>query len=51
MQLELHEHEVPELEEALALAAGSAIGSTAAHFLAAVVEELGIGTARPRPPD
>src|SRR5262249_51836638 len=46
VQLELHEDEVPELEEALALAAGSTLGPAAADALAPVVEHLGVGPAR-----
>ena len=46
MELVLHEDEVPELEEALALAAGRALGAAAADVLAAVVEELGVRPAR-----
>ena len=51
VQLELHEDEVPELEEALALAAGSALGPPAADILAPVVEHLRVGPARPWPAD
>ena len=40
MKLVLHEHEVPELQVALARAAGRAFGAAAADALAAVVEEL-----------
>src|SRR4029079_1506315 len=38
--LVLHEDEVPELEEALAFAAGRALGAAAADLRATVVEEL-----------
>ena len=48
VELVLHEHEVPELEEAVALAAGRAVGAAAAELLAAVVEELGVGPAGAR---
>ena len=47
VQVELHEDEVPELEEALAaLAAGRAVGLAAAVLLAPVVVELGARPAR-----
>ena len=45
VQLELHEHEVPELEEAVALAAGSAVVAAAALGRAAVEVELAAGAA------
>src|SRR5205823_12113880 len=52
MLLELHEDEVPELEEALAArTAGPAVGLAAADLLAAVVVHLGIPSARPRTAD
>ena len=41
----LGEHEVPELEEAVAVAAGSAIGTPAAELLALVEVDLGAGAA------
>ena len=47
VELELHEDEVPELEVPLARAARRALRSPAAERLAAVVEELGVGPARP----
>ena len=47
MQLELHEHEVPELEEPLATrAARTAVRLAAAVLLTPVVVHLGVGTAR-----
>jgi hypothetical protein len=47
-EVELHEHEVPELEEPLApLAAGCAVDLTAAVLLAAVVVELRARATRP----
>ena len=49
MELELHEDEVPELEEALAVAARRALGAAAADACAAVVEHLRVAPARPRP--
>src|SRR5207237_5486212 len=49
VQLELHEDEVPELEEALALAAGRALRPAAADVLAPVEEDLRVRPARPRP--
>ena len=50
-EVELHEDEVPELEEALAaLAAGRAVGLAAAVLLAPVVVELGAGAAGPGRP-
>ena len=51
VELVLHEDEVPELEEALALAAWRALGAQTADLLAAVVEQLGVGPARARPAD
>ena len=45
-EVELHEDEVPELEEAVALAAGRAVGPVAALLGAAVVVELRAGPAR-----
>ena len=52
MQLELHEDEVPELEEALAAgAARLAVGLTAAVLDAPVVVHLGVRAARPRAAD
>ena len=41
----LHEHEVPVLEVAVAVAAGLAVGVVAAHLGAEVVVELGAGPA------
>ncbi len=46
----LHEHEVPVLQEAVAVAARLAVGVVAAHLGAEVVVELGAGPARPRGP-
>src|SRR3990170_4711247 len=47
VQLELHEDEIPELEEALAAgAAGRAVGFSAAVLRAPVVVELRVGAAR-----
>ena len=43
----LHEHEVPELDEAVAVAVGPAVGPAAAELGAAVVVELGARPARP----
>ena len=51
VELVLHEDEVPELEEALALAAGRALGPAAADLLAPVVEELGVRPAGARAAD
>ena len=50
VQLELHEHEVPELEVAIALAARGAVVAAAALRRAAVVVELAAGAARPDGP-
>ena len=47
MQLIGHEDEVPDLEEALARTAGLTIRTTTCQLLAAVVVDLGVGTARP----
>ena len=46
--VELHEDEVPELEEAVAVAAGLAVGSAAAVLRTAVVVELRARAARAR---
>src|SRR5438046_2941765 len=51
VQLELHEDEVPELEEALTLAARRALGPAAAGAFPPVVEDLRVGPAWPRPAD
>src|SRR4029077_11470328 len=51
MQLVLHEDEVPEFEEAFALAAGRAGRAAAADLLAPVVEELGVRTTGARAVD
>ena len=51
MQLVLHEDEVPEFEEAFALAARCAGRAAAADLLAAVVEELGVRPAGARAAD
>ncbi len=51
-QLVLHEHEVPELEEAVAArACGRAAGIAAAVLLSPVEVDLGVGAARPGPAD
>jgi hypothetical protein len=47
VELELHEDEVPELEEPLARAPGRAFGPAAADLLAAVVVHLGVRAAGP----
>ena len=41
----LREHEVPELQETVAVAAGGTLGPAASHVLALVVVDLGAGTA------
>src|SRR5207253_3883558 len=46
-EVELHEDEVPELEEALAVAAGRAVGTAAAELFAAVEVDLAVRAARP----
>ena len=51
VQLELHEDEVPELEEAVALAARRALRPAAADLLAPVEEHLRVRPARPRAAD
>ena len=51
VQLVLHEDEVPELEEAFALAARRTGRATAPDLLAAVVEELGVRPAGARAAD
>src|SRR4029079_6970466 len=51
VQLELHEDEVPELEEAVAVAARRALGPAAADALAPVEEHLRVRSARPGPTD
>ena len=48
--IELHEDEIPELEEAVAVAARPAVGAPAAELHAAVVVELGARAARSRRP-
>ena len=50
VHLVLHEHKVPVLEEAIAVAARGAVGVVAAHLGAEVVVELGAGPARPGGP-
>ena len=45
LAVELREDEVPELEEAVAVAAGLAVGLAAAHLGALVVVDLGAGAA------
>ena len=51
VQLELHEDEVPELQVAVAVAAGGALGPSATDPLSAVIEELRVGAARARAAD
>ena len=46
LAVELREHEVPVLEEAVAVASGRAIRTPASHILAHVVIDLGAGAAR-----
>ena len=46
MAIELREHEVPELQEAIAVAAGGTIGLAAAHLFALIEIDLGAGAAR-----
>ena len=46
LTIELGEHEVPELEEAIAVAAGRAVRASTAHLLAKVEVNLGARTAR-----
>jgi hypothetical protein len=48
--IELHEDEVPELQEAIAVAARPALGPAAAEAQSAVVVELRARTTRPRGP-
>ena len=45
LAIELREHEVPELQEAIAIAAGGAVGAAAADLLAEVEVNLGAGAA------
>ena len=45
LAVELGEHEVPVLEEAIAIAAGRAVRTTAAHILTLIVVNLRAGTA------
>jgi hypothetical protein len=48
VEVELHEDEVPEFEEAVAVTAGRAVGAAAAVLGAPVEVELGARPARPR---
>ena len=45
---ELHEHQVPDLQETVTVAAGRAVGPPAAERLTAVQVDLGVRPARPR---